>query len=331
MSKVRFFDGFKNAFQQMYSDNLAARASSCQIFMEIDPHYTLLGPMKQSLTHMKIDVSGVKCISTLRRKRNSELSFLQAIGELFECGVPLDLAYVNSFGDLIRKPSVVTDMASYPWDHSRSYWHESRLSRNHRLHSHPYHDILGLCCVGDTMIEPSWRHILGIESLPWLRDHVVDTRLLFPAAGYISMAIEAKKQISLDRQPTSTIKTYSLKDIGFSKILEVPDSSDGIEMILSLRHSVSNTNWVPLLWEEFRVCSNSPEGVINEHCRGCIMVEAGSALESMHFLRQYEAGAAGVLHTLQPKGIEKSPFTRIDPIRLSGLMFKHSIFAISIG
>ena len=160
VSKVRFFDGFKNACQQMYSDDLAARASSCQIFMEIGPHNTLLGPMKQSLTHMKIDVSGVKCISTLRRKRNSEFSFLQAIGQLFECGVPMDLARINSFGDLSRKPSVVTDMAPYPWDHSRSYWHESRLSRNHRLRSHPYHDILGLRCVGDTMIEPSWRHFL---------------------------------------------------------------------------------------------------------------------------------------------------------------------------
>ena len=316
VSKVRFFDGFKNACQQMHSATLAPRASSCQIFMEIGPHDSLLGPMKQSLTHMKIDGFKVRYVSTLRRKRNSMLSFLQAIGQLFECGVPIDLARINSFGDLSRKPSVVTDMAPYPWDHSISYWHESRVSRNHRLRSHPYHDILGLRCVGDTMIEPSWRHILSVESLPWLRDHAVDTRLVFPAAGYIAMAIEAKKQISLDRRPTSTIKTYILKDIAFSKVLEVPDSSDGIEIILSLRHSVGNTNWDALSWEEFRLCSISSEGVVNEHCRGCIMVEAGSAPESMELVHQYEAGAAGVLDKLQPRGIEKTPFTSIDPKRM---------------
>ena len=316
VSKVRFFDGFKNVCQQMYDDTLASQASSCHTFLEIGPHSTLLGPMKQSLTHIKMAGFRVNCISTLRRKQDSQSSFLEAIGQLFECGAPVDLARINSFGDLSRKPLVVTDMAPYPWDHSISYWHESRLSRNHRLRSHPYHDILGLRCVGDTIIEPSWRHVLSVESLPWLRDHAVDDRLVFPAAGYIAMAMEAKKQISLDRRPTSSIKKYVLKDITFSKVLEVPDSSNGIEIILSLRHSVGNTKWDALSWEEFRVCSISLEGVTNEHCRGHIMVESGSAPESMDLGHQCEAGAAGVLHELQPTGIEKTPFTTIDPNRM---------------
>ena len=316
VSKVRFFDGFKNVCQQMYDDPLASQASSCHTFLEIGPHNTLLGPMKQSLTHIKVAGVNVNCISTLRRRQNSQSSFLAAIGQLFECGAPVGLARVNSFGDLSRQPSVVTDMAPYPWDHSISYWHESRLSRNHRLRSHPYHDILGLRCVGDTVIEPSWRHILNIESLPWLRDHAVDNRLVFPAAGYIAMAIEAKKQISLDRRPTNSIRKYMLKDITFSKVLEVPDSSNGIEIILSLRHSVGNTNWDALSWEEFRVCSVSLEGVTSEHCRGHIMVEAGSAPEPIDMVHQYEAAAVGVLHELQPTGIERTPFTNIDPKRM---------------
>ena len=316
VSKVRFFDGFKTVCQQIYDDALASQASSCHTFLEIGPHNTLLGPMKQSLTHIKMAGSRVNFISALRRKQNSQSSFLEAIGRLFECGAPVELARINSFGHLSRQPSVVTDMAPYPWDHSISYWHESRLSRDHRLRSHPYHDILGLRCVGDTMIEPSWRHILSIESLPWLRDHAVDNRLVFPAAGYIAMAIEAKKQISLDRRPTNSIRKYMLKDIAFSKILEVPNSSNGIEIILSLRHSVGNTNWDALSWEEFRVCSISLEGVTNEHCRGHIMVEAGSAPASMDLVHQHEVGAVNVLHELQPTGIEKTPFTTIDPKRM---------------
>lgn len=316
VSKVRFFDGFKSACQQTRSDTLAPQASSCHIFMEIGPHNNLLGPMKQSLTHMKLDGFKVKCISTLRRKRNSTFSFLQANGQLFESGVPIDLARINPFGELSRKPSVVTDMAPYPWDHSVSYWHESRVSRYHRLRSHPYHDILGLRCVGDTMIEPSWRHVLSIQTLPWLRDHAVDNRLIFPAAGYIAMAIEAKKQISLDRRPTRTIRSYVLKDIAFSKVLEIPESSNGVEIILSLRHSVGDTNWDALSWEEFRVCSISLGGVTNEHCHGCIMVEAGSVPESMDSVHQYKSGAAGVQHELHPRDVEKTPFTSIDPKRM---------------
>ncbi len=316
VSKVRFFDGFKNVCQQMYDDTSAPQASSCHTFLEIGPHNTLLGPMKQSLTHLKMDGFRVNCISTLRRKRNSQLLFLQAIGHLFEYGVPLDMARINSFENMGRKPSVVTDMAPYPWDHSLSYWHESRLSRNHRLRSHPDHDILGLRCVGDTMIEPSWRHVLSIESLPWLRDHAVDDRLVFPAAGYIAMAMEAKKQITLDRRPTSTIRNYIIKDIAFSKVLEIPDSSNGIEIVLSLRHSIGITDWDALSWEEFRVCSISLEGVTNEHCRGYIMVEAVSPPESTDLVHQSEAGATGVLPELQPRSIEKTPFTTIDPKRM---------------
>ena len=316
VSKVRFFEGLKHLCQRIYADSMSPQASSCHTFVEIGPNNTLLGPIKQTLTHLKMGNLRVNCISTLRRQRNSHLSFLQAVGNIFECGVPIDLARTNSFEDMSAKPMVVSDMAPYPWDHSVSYWQESRLSREHRLRPHPYHDILGLRCIGDTISEPSWRHVFSIESLPWLRDHAVDDRLVFPAAAYIAMAIEAKKQISLDRLPTCAIRNYILRGVVFSKILEIPNSPQCIEVVLTLRHSVDRPNWDALSSEEFRVCSISLEGVTYEHCRGHIMAEAESGPDHMEVLSHHDAENAGMLSELHLKSVEKTPFTAIDPKRM---------------
>ncbi|KAK8040974.1 Polyketide synthase [Apiospora phragmitis] len=39
---------------------------------------------------------------------------------------------------------VVGNLPIYSWDHSNTYWHESRLSKNYRFRPFPRHDLLGL-------------------------------------------------------------------------------------------------------------------------------------------------------------------------------------------
>lgn len=50
------------------------------------------------------------------------------------------------------------------------------------------------------------------------------------------MAIEAKKQITIDRYAARAIKNYVLKDVIFSKILEFPEPPKSIEILLSLHY-----------------------------------------------------------------------------------------------
>jgi acyl transferase domain-containing protein len=312
VSKVRFYDTLKHLCHRLHHEFTSMSAMVCHTFLEIGPHNTLLGPIKQTLTKLKLESFRVNCVSALIRRRDSQLSFLQAIGSSFEHGLPVNLTRANSLDGINRSCSVIADLPSYPWDHSSSYWHEPRMSKEHRLRPHPYHDLLGLRLPGINALEPMWRHVLNVESLPWLLDHIVDKRIVFPASGYIAMAIEAKKQITIDRCAGSTIKNYVLRDVVLSKILEIPEPPKSIEIHLSLRYPDNSTDRSATAWENFRVSSTSLGGMTSEHCHGRIMVEidapsileASSGYDDITAAREFESR----IHTF-----EKTQLTYINP------------------
>lgn len=115
---------------------------------------------------------------------------------------------------------MLRDLPPYPWDLSNLYWHESHVSKSHRLRAHPYHELLGIRIFSAPLEEPCWRYIVSLESLPWLRKSQVDGSIVFPATGYMAMAIEAKKQITADRKASGAVyeaSSYVLKDLNFVK------------------------------------------------------------------------------------------------------------------
>lgn len=271
ISKVRFREAVENMCCSLHRDSV--QTSVCHNFTEIGPHSTLIPSVKQTLNHLKLEGFRYNCVSTLRKDRNSHETFLQAVGSLFEQGFPIDLGAVNSLESTHCQRKVVIELPPYPFDHSVSYWHESRLQKEHRMRSQPYHDLLGLRTPGDTSLEPTWRHLISVQTLPWLRDHAIDSRMVFPASGYIAMAIEAKNQVYHDyfADTRIRIRKYVLRDVVFSKTLEVPES-DSVEVRLTLRHSIDDAARGPTAWHEFHISSVSVDGAVKEHCCGYIAV-----------------------------------------------------------
>ncbi|KAJ5735700.1 uncharacterized protein N7483_000825 [Penicillium malachiteum] len=168
----------------------------------------------------------------------------------------------------------ISDLPTYSWDHSKSYWHESRVSRQHRLRQHPYHDLCGIRSLDDTTSEPRWRHILNLETLPWLQDHQVDGVIVFPGAGYIAMAIEAATQITHTRNKEGKIRKYILKNVQFETLLEIQDPNSSVELHMSFRTSSTlKSESGHGSWEEFRIASVKLDGSTTHHCSGFIGVE----------------------------------------------------------
>ena len=215
VSKVRFCNALERLCHEMLDD--ATPESPCLNFVEIGPHSTLTGPVKQTITHLKLQHVRFNCTSVLHRDRDSQLTFLQSLGHLFEHGCSVDLGTVNSLDDFEQSRNVITNLPPYPFDQSGSPWFEPPVSRKHRYRSQPYHDLLGLRLPDDTSIEPTWRHRISVESLPWLQEHVVESRTVFPASGYIAMAIEAKRQFILENSTNvfEFAHRYVLKDLKF--------------------------------------------------------------------------------------------------------------------
>ena len=285
ISKVRFREGLEALCRTLYQNS--TQGSVCHNFVEIGPSNTLTSSVKQTLKHLNFENFRYNCISALKRYRNSHETFLQATGNLFEQGFPIDLDAVNSLESPHRQRSVITNLPPYPFDHSVSYWHESRLHKEHRMRSQPYHDLIGLRIPGDTSFEPTWRHLVSSEALPWLRDHTIDDRIIFPASGYIAMAIEAKTQVyhEYHANSRSRIGQYVLSDLVFPKPLELPEAGS-VEVRLTMRYPMDSVTREASAQHEFHISSVSFDGIVKEHCRGYIAFNFSNYSNDGEFMQE---------------------------------------------
>ena len=220
------------------------------VFLEIGPHSTLAGPLRQICSDFGLDCP---CIPTMLRNQDCVDTLLSAWGQLHQQGIPL------SFGSLTQGGSVLPDLPSYPWDHSASYWYESRLSKDWRFRKHGYHGLLGLRVGESTTFEPSWRNVLSLEDEPWLYDHKIRGDVVFPFAGYCAMAGESIRQVS------GIANGYSLRHVIVHSALVLTHSKP-VEMITALRpHRLTDS--LNSDWFEFTISSNSGS-TWSSNCQG---------------------------------------------------------------
>lgn len=209
--------------------------SVVDMMLEIGPHAALQGPLRQILQYH--DMSRISYTSILKRGENAIRSAISAAGQLYIHRAPVCVRAVN------RQASSLTPLInwpSYPWDHSHRYWAESRLSRNYRLRQFGRHDLLGAPAADSSSTQPRWRNILRVQEQPWLRDHIVDKLILYPAAGSFAVVIEAVRQLATADRDVASIHIELAR---ITKAIVVPDNATGIEVVLQLiRNSEMETS-----------------------------------------------------------------------------------------
>src|SRR6202023_858722 len=81
------------------------------------------------------------------------------------------------------------DLPAYTWDKSR-WWHESSDMREGRLAPGGR----GLLEVRLSRATPTWVTRLDGRHMAFLKDHRVENLIVFPAAGFVEMVLEAGTQ-----------------------------------------------------------------------------------------------------------------------------------------
>jgi NADPH:quinone reductase-like Zn-dependent oxidoreductase/NAD(P)-dependent dehydrogenase (short-subunit alcohol dehydrogenase family)/SAM-dependent methyltransferase/acyl carrier protein len=98
---------------------------------------------------------------------------------------------------------------------------------------------------------------------------------VFPAAGFIAMAVEAAKRVHQESPISATITGYSLRRVDVKAALRVPEDDTGIEVILSMDLGSSATPKT-LEWTKFTIVSVTRDSSKwTEHCTGQVKVETG--------------------------------------------------------
>lgn len=114
---------------------------------------------------------------------------------------------------------------------------------------------------------------LRTHDVAWLQDHKIGGQILFPAAGYIAMAVEALYQSSqsrgfIDQAARVHEVCYRLRNVVFSKAM-VLEGDQRVMLMLTPENQTEKT------WNKFSISSRS-EDTWTEHCHGLIALRGGS-------------------------------------------------------
>ncbi|PHH65728.1 hypothetical protein CDD81_1455 [Ophiocordyceps australis] len=165
ISPVRFSQAVTNLVQ------LDARHGSLAMtdLVEIGPHAALKRPLRDILDHGKHQI---RYTPTLFRSKPALEAMLECAGTLHCYGYPVSVTAVNQQDASQEGMHVLVDCPEYPFDHSKKYWRESRLSCDYRLRA-TTDEMLGIPAHDWNPLEPRWRQFLSVEKMPWLAGHLV--------------------------------------------------------------------------------------------------------------------------------------------------------------
>ena len=280
-SPVLFYDAFHDLMRP-YQNEIRSTENAVDFLVELGPHSALKGPMEQTMR--KHNIKDVEYRSVLLRGKDAAQTALATAGELFLHGVKVDISQVNRYAEdtFDRAPQPIVDLPSYAWDHSRQFWSESRISKQYRYREHPQMSLLGSPCPSFGESEKLWRGFWSVSDEPWIRDHVVQGSILYPAAGYIAMAIEAAGQAASKDRP---IRCFRLRDVQIHAPSVLTEDSE-IESILQLRPHLIRTRDNTSSWFEFTVSSCTSGQELRQSCHGLLLIDYETADDTPMKLEQ---------------------------------------------
>ncbi|XXH05842.1 hypothetical protein Hte_012280 [Hypoxylon texense] len=216
---------FSDAMHQMVSRKGDEQPS---MIIELSPHSSLQGPVNQILDAEEKLRKLPSYISVLHRNKNAAVTLLEAVGRLWSCGCNIVMPWVVMRNMQVEQPKLLVDLPKYPWNHDNVYWHESHLSRANRFQVHGRYDLVGRPTLDSTPFQPRWRGFFRVSENPWVRDHQVQNTIIYPAAGMITMVLEAAKQL------VSDFPGIEITQFKIHKAMIIPSTSHGLEYVFSL-------------------------------------------------------------------------------------------------
>ncbi|KAF2006636.1 putative polyketide synthase [Amniculicola lignicola CBS 123094] len=270
VSPVRFSEALSGCIPANLNTTKAGGTNEAYSLFEIGPHATLKKPIEDTLNGISA-LPPTSYFSALNRGSPASVHLATTVGHLYCRGHDVSIDRFNHLGALqFHIPPTLSDLPEYPFDHSQTYWTESRLSKEgYRLRKHPSHELLGTPVSDWNPQEARWRNFIRMSQMPWIEDHKMDGTTVYPAAGFLAMAIEALKQVSANDHER---KGYTLSEVVISSPLRIPEE-DAVETEFHLKTSGA-PNHRDAAVSEFRVFSYD-NGFWTEHCCGKIRVDYG--------------------------------------------------------
>lgn len=180
----------------------AITRDSYNIYIEIGPHPVLRNSMIECVQNNQ----KFHFVQTLNRKEPEQINFFENLAALYTLGCP-----VNWSRWVSKLPHLT--LPAYPWQREY-FWMESRSSMEDRLGRQ------GSVYLNNQVYapQPTYETELNKYFFPFLNDHIVHGKVVFPGAGYVAAAM------ALYQQEISQNAPFGLENIRFHQVLALDNN-----------------------------------------------------------------------------------------------------------
>ncbi|NUR63297.1 MAG: SDR family NAD(P)-dependent oxidoreductase [Catenulispora sp.] len=172
---VRFADGIK-----------ALRSAGVDRFVELGPDATLTAMAAAGLD----EDPDVALTPTLRKDGAEDRTLLEAVAQLHVSGVCPDWRAV--YAGLGADRSTVVELPTYPFERRRFWYEAAAPGAGADAVEHPLIGAATEVAGADGLL---FTARLAVGTQPWLADHAVDGRTVFPGTGFVELAIRAGDEV----------------------------------------------------------------------------------------------------------------------------------------
>lgn len=233
------------------------QAESFLTFVELSPHPVLLPALGQM---QPADGRAMLLAASMRRAADEWETLLASLGQLHAHGCPVD------WSGLYPRPLPVVWLPPYPWQRER-FWFEPGATAAGRAPSgssgSQAHPLLGAHSFLATEDQAHlWQGRLSLQALPYLADHRVRGQVIFPAAGYVEMALAAAARFAGDR-------SFRLEGVQFEEALTLPAGASVAAQLVLTAEGFGQA--------AFHVATADRAREWTRHARGFVCLEEGGA------------------------------------------------------
>ncbi|KAK5992090.1 Highly reducing polyketide synthase azaB [Cladobotryum mycophilum] len=232
--------------------------------VEIGPHAALRGAINQTLAHSSRKKMKISVDNCLKRGEDAIRTMKELVGRLYCQGYPIDFKAVN-FPKFDGQLQVLTDLPHYQWHYSAGHWAGPARATEMMQRPHARHDLLGVRVEGLNPDQQIWKNTIRISDLPWLQDHLLQSEVLYPGAGWAAMVAEAMRQIV--PSASEPIIGYMVSEVELYNALVVPKADQGVEVQLVIKDETSQI-LEHQRKKEFSFFSRGKNGTWAGHCKG---------------------------------------------------------------
>lgn len=206
---------------------------SVDLAVEVGCHPALKGPSLKTIATCDETIPEIPYTGCMRRGSDDLEAFASALGYIWERFGFKSVGFSSLNTILPQAPvnNLAKVLPPYPWDHSKSYWLDTRKTRFFlRGGETKPHLLLGKLSADSTSSGLHWHNSMRSKDISWLDSHQLQGQTVFPGAGYIVMVAEAAMHVAAGR----SVQLLEILDVEIFKAVTFDDENSLIELNLSL-------------------------------------------------------------------------------------------------